>query len=234
MKKYLCVLIVLFGAAVFCSAEGIAEESRKGREKADMSYAFGMFVADELKELGLEFNYGAFSRGFRETMESAKTRFTMDEAERIIQTVFDGFHAQDEEELQLEAARNLAVGMAFLAENAQKPGVIVTPSGLQIELLFEGDGEIPTIADMVLVHYQGTTIDGVEFDSTYDYGEPLEMPLDMVIPGWSEGLRMIREGSRAKLYIPPDLAYGSRGIYGIIPPNAVLIFEVELLEIIKR
>ena len=233
MKKSLCAIVVLLGAAVLCNAAGIAEESQKAMEKADISYAFGMYVASGLMDLGLEFNYGEFNRGFRAFMESEKTRLSMDEAEGIIQAAFDKIYAQDNEELLLEAEKNLAEGNAFLAENAQRNGVIVTASGLQFELLFEGDGEIPGISDTVLVHYSGATIDGNVFDSTYEDGEPFDMPLAGVISGWSEGLRMMKEGSRAILYIPPDLAYGERGMYGIIPPNAVLIFEVELLEIVR-
>ena len=224
---------MLLSVAVFCNAAGIAEESGKAREKADMSYAFGMYIASGLRDTGLEFNYDAFTRGFREYIKSEETRFTMEEAENIIQAAFDRLQLQDNQDFQLEADRNLAEGKAFLAENGQRPGVIVSPSGLQFELLFEGDGETPDRTDMVLVHYQGTTLDGNEFDSTYDENYPVEMPLEGVIPGWSEGLCMMREGSRAKLCIPPDLAYGSRGIFGVIPPNAVLIFEVELLEIIR-
>jgi FKBP-type peptidyl-prolyl cis-trans isomerase FkpA len=225
--------MALLGAAVYCGAAGIAEESGNAREKADMSYAFGMYIASELSETGLAFNYGAFARGFRETMEKGETRFTMDEAEEIIQAAFDNLKTRDNEVLLLEAEKNMALGIAFLAVNAQRPGVIVTASGLQFEMLSEGDGEIPNIDSVVLVHYQGTTIDGVEFDSTYEDGYPAEIPMDGVIPGWSEGLRMMREGSRAKLCIPPDLAYGERGIYGVVPPNSVLIFEVELLEIVR-
>jgi FKBP-type peptidyl-prolyl cis-trans isomerase len=233
MKRFFFIVIVLVGAEMYCGAEGIAEVLRTAREKADMSYAFGMFVAADLRDIGLEFNYGEFTRGFREIIEGGETQFTMDEAEEIIQAVFDNLRARENEEYLLEAEKNRALGNAFLAQNALRPGVLVTASGLQFELLSEGDGEIPVIDNVVLVHYQGTTIDGFEFDSTYEDGYPIEIPLDQVIPGWSEGLRMMREGSRAKLYVPPDLAYGERGMFGVIQPNAVLIFEVELLEIIR-
>jgi FKBP-type peptidyl-prolyl cis-trans isomerase len=234
MKKTFCVFLVFAGIAAFCFAEGIAEQSKNAKEKADMSYAFGMFVASDLKDTGLEFNYGEFARGFREIMESGKTRFNMDEAEEIIQAVFDRLRDQDDENSKLEAEKNLALGNAFLAENSKRPSVIVTPSGLQFELLSEGDGESPGIGDMVRVHYRGTNTDGIEFDSTYKEGQPLEFSMDGVIPGWSEGLRMMREGSRARLYIPPDLAYRERGIPGVIAPNAVIVFEVELLGIVRR
>ena len=226
MKKFVAGLLVFLGCAVLCGAEGITEEAKKGNEKADMSYAFGMVVASDLLGTGLEFNYDAFLHGFRQTMENEKTRYTLDEAMDKIQTAFSTAQAEIGE-------RNLREGAAFLAENAKRPGVQITPSGLQYEVITEGNGEKPGPGDAVLVHYKGTTIDNVVFDTTYKNGEPMEVPLDRVIPGWSEGLRMMRQGGKAILYIPPNLAYGGKGMSGAIGPNAVLIFEVELLEIIR-
>jgi FKBP-type peptidyl-prolyl cis-trans isomerase len=129
--------------------------------------------------------------------------------------------------------RNLAESAVFLAENAKKPGVVTTSSGLQYEVISEGTGESPSISDIVRVHYEGATIDGVVIDTTYDMGRPVDIPLDGVIPGWAEGLRMMKEGGRAWLFLPPNLAYGARGAGGPIGPNTVLIFEVELLEIMR-
>ena len=226
MKKIFCALLVLLGAAVFAAAGGIADEARKGNEKADMSYAFGMVVAADLKETGLEFNYNAFMRGFREVMDKEETRYTMDEAMVKINAAYTAAQAALGE-------RNRAEGMAFLDANGKKPGVAVLPSGLQYELILEGDGEMPGHGDTVLVHFRGTTVNGTIFDTTYDSGTPLEVPLDRVIPGWSEGLRMMREGGKARLCIPPELAYGERGAPPAIAPYAVLIFEVELLAIVR-
>lgn len=216
-------ILVLAGAAVF--ANGIVEEANRGNERADMSYAFGMIVASDLVNSGLEFNYDAFVRGFREAMEKKETRYTMDEAMNKVQAAYTAAQTEIGE-------RNLSEGTAFLAVNGKRPGVITTSSGLQYESVSEGSGEIPGPADLVLVHYRGMTIDGNVFDSTYESGEPMEVPLDRVIPGWSEGLRMMREGGRSKLYIHPELAYGERG-GGAIAPNSVLVFEVELLSIIR-
>jgi FKBP-type peptidyl-prolyl cis-trans isomerase len=226
MKNFFLGALVFFGAAVFCSAAGIAEEARKGNERADMSYAFGMVIADDLLGSGLKFNYDAFIRGFREVMENEETRFTMDEAMDKIQAAFEAAHAEIWERSRVE-------GETFLAENSKRPGVVTTPSGLQYEVISGGSGEIPNINDVVRVHYRGTTIDGIVFDSTYENGIPIEIPLDRVIPGWSEGLRMMREGETAMLYIPPNLAYGESGAGGVIGPNAVLIFEVELQAIVR-
>jgi FKBP-type peptidyl-prolyl cis-trans isomerase FkpA len=225
LKCVSCLFLVFFGAVVFAAATGIAEEAGRGNARADMSYAFGMVLADDLMDTGLEFNYDAFIRGFRDVMEKRSTLFSMEEAIGKINTAFAAAQTEITE-------RNMAEAAAFLAANGARPGVSVTPSGLQFELISEGSGSMPGIADTVLVHYRGSDINGNVFDSTYEQGEPMEIPLDRVIPGWSEGLRMMREGSRARLYIPPDLAYGERGASGLIAPYAVVIFDVELLEIL--
>jgi FKBP-type peptidyl-prolyl cis-trans isomerase len=138
------------------------------------------------------------------------------------------------EQRRLAGEKNRADGEAFLAKNAQRPGVEVTPSGLQYELLSEGTGDKPGPGDTVTVHYEGTLINGTVFDSSYTRGEPMTIPLDVVIAGWAEGLRMTREGGRAKFYIPSDLAYGENGAGSAIGPNEVVIFEVELLAIVQN
>jgi len=225
MKNITCLVLVFFGCVVFAAAAGIAEEAERGNARADMSYAFGMGIADDLMNSGIEFNYDALIRGFRDVIENRNTLFSMEEAYEKIDDAFAAAQIRITE-------RTIGDGEAFLAANGARPGVIVTPSGLQFELISEGSGEMPGIADTVLVNYQGADIYGNIFDSTYDYGEPIEIPLDRVIPGWSEGLRMMREGSRARLFIPSELAYGERGAGGIIAPYAVLVFDVELLEIL--
>ena len=233
MKRAFWTAIFLLGSAAFFSAEEIAGGTGKTDEKAKMSYSFGMVVAMDLIETGLEFNYDAFVQGFRETMEREQTKYTPDEAMETIDAVFKLVQERFIEQRQMEAAVNRIEGTAFLDENRQRPGVNVTPSGLQYEVISEGAGERPGPADRVLVHYHGTTIAGDVFDSSYERGEPLEIPLDRVIPGWSEGLRMMREGGMARLYIPPDLAYGENGAGGLIGPNAVLVFDVEFLAIVR-
>lgn len=118
-------------------------------------------------------------------------------------------------------------GKAFLAENAKRPGVITTSSGLQYQVLQEGKGRQPGATDMVRVNYAGSLVDGHEFDR----GEGIEFPLDRVIPGWTEGLQLMKEGGKTRFFIPSDLAYGDRGAGGVIPPNAALIFEVDLIAV---
>ncbi|WP_231883654.1 MULTISPECIES: FKBP-type peptidyl-prolyl cis-trans isomerase [Methylomonas] len=127
-------------------------------------------------------------------------------------------------------AENLAAGEAFLAENAKKPGVVTTASGLQYQVVTEGSGAQPGPTDNVTVHYQGTTIDGKEFDSSYKRGAPASFPLNRVIPGWTEGLQLMKEGAKYRLFIPAKLAYGERGAGRDIGPNSALIFDVELIK----
>jgi FKBP-type peptidyl-prolyl cis-trans isomerase len=126
-----------------------------------------------------------------------------------------------------------AEGDAFLAENAKKEGVKSTPSGLQYKVLTEGDGAMPAATDTVKVHYTGTFIDGKKFDSSVDRGEPATFGVDQVIPGWTEALQLMKVGSKWQLAIPSDLAYGPQGRGAQMPPNSVLLFDVELIEIVK-
>jgi FKBP-type peptidyl-prolyl cis-trans isomerase FkpA len=125
----------------------------------------------------------------------------------------------------------LEKGKAFLAENATKPGVQQTASGLQYLLIEPGKGKAPAATDTVKVNYRGTLLDGTEFDSSYKRNEPIEFPLNRVIPGWTEGLQLVKEGGKIRLFIPSQLAYGSRGAGGAIGPDETLIFDVELLDV---
>lgn len=127
-------------------------------------------------------------------------------------------------------AENKAAGEAFLAENAKKPGIVTTASGLQYQVITEGTGAQPKATDNVTVHYQGTTIDGKEFDSSYKRGAPATFPLNRVIAGWTEGLQLMKEGGKSRLFIPSNLAYGERGAGRDIGPNSTLIFDVELIK----
>jgi len=225
-KKYLAFFLLL--------APLVLSFAQETNIKERVSYAFGMVIAEDLSETGLEFDYDQFTRGFRDVMENKETIISMEEAMVFIDVAFMQVNARQMEQRRLEGERNRAEGEAFLAKNAERPGVEVTPSGLQYEILVEGTGEKPGPGDTVLVHYRGETLSGVVFDSSYERNEPLRVPLDMVIAGWSEGLRMTREGSKTKLYIPSDLAYGENGVGRDIGPNELIIFEVELIAIIKN
>jgi FKBP-type peptidyl-prolyl cis-trans isomerase len=126
---------------------------------------------------------------------------------------------------------NLEAGQAFLKQNATQPGVKTTASGLQYLVLTEGHGKSPKATDTVLVHYKGNLLDGTEFDSSYKRNEPISFPLNGVIPGWTEGVQLMKEGGKVRLFIPSNLAYGSRGAGGVIPPDSTLVFDIELLKV---
>ena len=234
IKKSMIILclgaFVLFACKGSDKAEGNAPSSKSAANTkpldADTSYAFGMAFSSQFKDMGLDFDYDAFVRGFREYLEGKDTRFSLNEAMTRVNTVYNEVMAAQTETLQQEE-------MAYLAENSKKDGIIVTPSGLQYEVITQGTGQKPKESDTVQVHYQGALIDGTIFDSSYSRGEPTEFLLSKVIPGWIEGIQLMNEGSTYRFYIPSELAYGQRGFGEQIPPYATLVFEVELLSIIN-
>jgi FKBP-type peptidyl-prolyl cis-trans isomerase len=191
----------------------------------DASYALGMDVASSMKNSDMSPDLNEFFKGFKDSMSGGKTRFSEAEADEKIQQAFAAVMEKANEGLK-------QVETEFLAENSKKPGIVITGSGLQYEVLSEGNGPKPSATDTVRVNYEGTFTDGSVFDSSYSRGEPAEFPLDGVIPGWTEGIQLMNTGSKYKFYIPSELGYGSRGA-GPIPPYSPLIFEVELLDIVK-
>jgi FKBP-type peptidyl-prolyl cis-trans isomerase FkpA len=225
LKKLLCVGLLLLAASL-AFADGIAEEAAAGNSRADMSYAFGMYFASDLKQAKIDFNYRAFIQGFSDIMEGRDPRFTMLDAEQKVEAAYNTAMAAIAEENRVKEE-------AFLEGNGKLEGVVTTASGLQYEVLKEGEGDKPGDDDIVTVNYKGAFLDGSIFDSSYDRGGPDQMPLRGVIPGWSEGLKLMQTGSKYRLYVPSKLAYGSRGAGGAIPPNATLVYEVELLGIEK-
>jgi FKBP-type peptidyl-prolyl cis-trans isomerase FklB len=190
------------------------------------SYALGVNMASNVKNMGMdEINLEAFAKAFQDVYADEKLQITEAESNPILQAYFTTLMDQ-------KAASSLAEGQTWLAENGKKSGVTTTATGLQYEVMREGTGPKPTAASTVKVHYHGTTTDGKVFDSSVDRGEPVEFPLNGVIPGWTEGVQLMPVGSKYKFFIPGDLAYGPRPPQGSgIAPNATLIFEVELLEI---
>jgi FKBP-type peptidyl-prolyl cis-trans isomerase FkpA len=226
LKKMAALCLVGSALTWGAYATGVPEAPGGTQEDLDTSYAFGMVIGSDLKQTGLTFNYNAFIRGLKESLEDEETRFTMDDAVLKVQTAFMAAMAQRAEE-------NRQKEQAFLEENSAKPGIHHTESGLQYEVIAEGSGEKPGASDMVRVHYKGTLTDGTVFDSSYTRGEPAEFPLDAVIPGWTEGIQLMSEGAFYRLYVPSKLAYGEQGAGSVIPPYATLIFEVELLSILE-
>jgi FKBP-type peptidyl-prolyl cis-trans isomerase len=225
MKRVL-VFLCCISAAGSLFAKGIEEEVRAAEQKSDISYAFGMVIAGDLAQTGLEFDYYSVYEGLKAVMEKEETRVTMDEAINMVQSAFREAMSKQAEEAQ---AREIV----WFEENGAKEGVASTETGLQYQVLTEGEGDRPGPMAIVRVHYEGTFTDGTVFDSSWERGEPAEFLLEDVIPGWSEGIQTMKTGGTSLLFIPSNLAYGSRGIEQMIPPYSTLIFRVELLEIVK-
>lgn len=200
-----------------------------------LSYALGMSMGQNFKGTGIKtLNSADFAAGVASVYDGVKPEMTFDEAKRIVNEYF----AKLEAEMQAEAAKqgevNRKNGEAFLTENAKREGIKVTESGLQYEVLESGKGDSPKASDNVEVHYTGKLIDGTVFDSSVERGVPASFGVTQVIPGWVEALQLMHEGDKWRLYIPSDLAYGPNGAGGVIGPNMTLIFDVELLRVIKK
>ena len=169
--------------------------------------------------------------GIKDQFNKKTLRVAEEESESVMRKFSAKMNKRQSEKNKLLAKEAMEVGNKFLEENRKKKGVVTTESGLQYLILKQGDGPKPEKTDKVKVHYRGTTIDGVEFDSSYKRGKPALFPVTGVIKGWIEALLLMNVGSKYKLFIPPELAYGSQGAGPRIGPNAVLIFEIELLDI---
>lgn len=189
-----------------------------------VSYALGMSIGRQLQQMNAaEVNVDDFAQAIKDVFAS-KTSLTDSEAQQAVQDFF-----QRKAEEQAGAAK--AEGEAFLTENAKKEGVVSLPSGLQYQVLREGDGRKPAATDQVECHYEGTLINGQVFDSSYQRGQTATFGLNQVIAGWTEGLQLMQEGAKYRFFIPYHLAYGERGAGQSIPPFATLIFDVELVKV---
>lgn len=200
-------------------------------EKAQLSYALGINIAEYLRGMPIEPDLDLVVMGLRDLFARAP-KMTQEEYNAAMQLCQQKMRAAAQEKAAAVSAKMKAESEAFLAENAKKEGVKVTASGLQYEVLTEGTGKQPVPADTVRVHYTGKLLDGTVFDSSVERGEPAEFGLTQVIAGWTEGLQLMKTGSKFRFYIPADLAYGDHGAGNSIPPQAALIFDVELLAVL--
>ena len=197
-----------------------------------LSYALGIGIGSQLVGMGAkELNIDDFAQAIKDVISGSELKVDNAEAQTLVQNFF-----QEQEAKQQAAAAEAGkaakeAGETFLAENGKKEGVVTLPSGLQYQVLKEGNGKKPSATDQVVCHYEGTLIDGTIFDSSYKRNEPATFGLNQVIPGWTEGVQLMQEGAKYRFFIPYKLAYGERGAGAQIPPFAALVFDVELIEV---
>jgi FKBP-type peptidyl-prolyl cis-trans isomerase FkpA len=203
-------------------------------EKDQVSYMIGMAMAKQLDAAKDEIDVETIAKAIKTSLAGQKMLLTDQQAAEIAQAFGQKMQAKQMAKMVADAKTNLAAGDTFFAHNAKAPGVQTTASGLQYQVLTEGKGAKPIATDTVRVQYKGMLLDGKTFDSSYDRGEPATFPLNQVVPGWQEGIALMPVGSKYKFWIPSKLGYGEKGTPGgPIPPNATLVFEVELLDIAK-
>ena len=233
MKKILVVSIMFVSLSlVACAAK--KNELKTSSEK--LSYAVGMDIGGLLKQLKEDeedIDLDIFFQAVEDTLKEKETLLTPEQVDEVKKDFAERMKEERTLKTKTLAEKNLKEGERFFAENKKKKGVVTSESGLQYIVLSEGDGARPKASDKVKVHYKGALIDGTEFDSSYKRGEPTAFPVKGVIPGWTEALQLMKVGSKYRLFIPSNLAYGQRGAGPEIGPNATLIFEVELLSIEK-
>lgn len=202
-------------------------------EMDKVSYIIGTQIARNFKSQEIEVNLESLMGGLKDVLADKDLALSQEEIQQIYTNFQQQMKAKQTAKRAKEAADNLEKGKAFLEQNKAKEGVKVLPSGLQYKVITEGTGQTPTADDRVKTNYRGTLTDGTEFDSSYKRNQPAEFAVKGVIKGWTEALQLMKEGAKWELYVPAELAYGERGRPGI-PPNSVLIFEIELLEIVKQ
>ena len=190
------------------------------------SYSIGLGIGQNLSSMGIkDLSVEDFAQAIKDVLEGNQTAISHQEAREIVNKYFEELEAK-------MGAAAIEQGKAFLEGNKKRAGVVTLPSGLQYEVIKEGNGKKPKATDQVRCHYEGTLIDGTLFDSSIKRGEPAVFGVNQVIPGWVEALQLMSEGAKWKLYIPSELAYGARGAGEMIPPHSTLVFEVELLEVL--
>jgi FKBP-type peptidyl-prolyl cis-trans isomerase len=251
MKKTISAVAILVLTAACTGADD--QQSSKSKDAAQQtaakqnqqdfktmedrfSYASGLEWAERLKAEGIELNADLMAEAMRAVFNGGEKRMSNDEAAATIGIYREIYEKEKAEKREVAAEKNKKEGEAFLKENAKKEGVVVTNSGLQYKVITAGKkaGQKPTLEDEIKVNYRGTFINGTEFDSTYKRNQPYTAAVSALMKGWIEALQLMSQGSKWELYIPAELAYGEEGSDPHVGPNAVLIFEVELLEIVKR
>ncbi len=223
------LLIVATSLALASLAPAAETELKDQKDK--VSYAIGLDIGTTLKRQLIDVNADLLNSGIKDGLSGNKPLLTDEQVKETMATFQKDMMAKQATAKKETGDKNAAEGKKFLAENKTKEGVKTTASGLQYKVLKEGTGPSPKETDTAKVNYRGTTIDGTEFDSSFKRGEPASFPVNRVIKGWTEGLQLMKVGSKYQLFVPADLGYGERGAGSDIGPNATLIFDVELLGI---
>ena len=218
--------VVLFGFTAL--AQKKAKKVVLKNKIDSVSYLMGVNIGNSLGKEMSEANFELIIQGFRDAVSKGRL-VCQDSTDMVLSMYFQekAMLKQAEEDEKSEVYK--VAGEKFLADNGKKPGVVTTASGLQYQVIKEGDGAHPSAESTVKVHYHGTTIEGIVFDSSVERGEPIEFPLNQVIPGWTEGVQLMSKGAKYKFFIPQELAYGSSSPTPVIAPYSCLVFEVELL-----
>jgi FKBP-type peptidyl-prolyl cis-trans isomerase len=229
MKK--CAIALVLLGLLGCQSPG--QKSTKLETKKDtISYSIGLNLGNSLQHDSVSINPDVFLQGVLDaSADSAKRMLTNKEVGDILEGFMTELRDKRIAQLKASGEKNKAEGEKFLAENAKNPDIVTLPSGLQYRVLVMGKGKKPTAKSTVTAHYIGKLLDGTEFDNSYKRGEPATFPVTNVIKGWMEGLQIMKAGSKYEFFIPPDLAYGEKGAGGVIPPSAMLIFQVELIAV---
>jgi FKBP-type peptidyl-prolyl cis-trans isomerase len=225
--SFLALSLMALGACTAPDGGPVTLES----DDQKASYGIGLNMGGQLGPAESRIDMAALIAGIRDGMAGNEPQLDPQEIQTALQALTEAVREEEAARAAEAAETNRAEGEAFLAENAAKEGITVTESGLQYEVIREGDGPKPTPTDQVSIHYKGTLIDGTQFDSSYDRGQPSTFGVGGVIPGFSEALQLMSVGSHYRFFIPSDIGYGPQGTQGEIGPNATLIFEVELLAI---
>jgi FKBP-type peptidyl-prolyl cis-trans isomerase FklB len=229
MKSHLVLIMCI---ALAASPVLAAEKLELKTDKDKVSYAIGLDIGNGLKKNEVDVNPEIIARAIKDVQSGNKPMMSEEEVKTTLMGFQRELQTKQQARMKAEGEKNKKEGEAFLAKNKAKKGVKTLPSGLQYQVITEGKGKSPKATDTVTVQYRGMLIDGTEFDSSYKHGQAATFPVGGVIKGWTEALQHMKEGSKWKIFVPSDLAYGERGTPGgPIGPNAVLIFEVELVSI---
>lgn len=233
LKKIVLILVavLIISALCFGEVQKTVKKIKFKDQREKLSYSIGLDIGKNLKKQEIDINTKLLLKGLTDALSGTTPSLTEEEIKEVFTTFQKAMETkQNEKKLKL-AEKNKTEGEAFLVANKTKEGVVTLPSGLQYKELTPGKGPSPIATDTVTVNYQGTLIDGTEFDSSYKRGQPLKIGVSGVIPAWTEALQLMKVGAKWQLFIPANLAYGTQGAGQVIGPDAVLIFEVELLGI---